>query len=194
MRWVFFSILYLIMRGLLRLAGSDADLRDQEGRDPRPPPSGEGAVEAFRNHPTLRCDARALDLRAARPGRGLSAVRPRGRRARGPVPAAAEMLAEDGPRHLVLHRVPVRALEVDLVQQPRGAPEEGDPTSHPTSSGSSPIGTRPSDPVGPVRAEQDDEWQVVRGYMSPDSLAKARIEVIDGDAVEQVRGELVAAS
>jgi hypothetical protein len=35
---------------------------------------------------------------------------------------------------------------------------------------------------------------VVRGYMSPDSLAKARIEVIDGDAVEQVRGELVAAS
>jgi hypothetical protein len=30
--------------------------------------------------------------------------------------------------------------------------------------------------------------------MSPDSLAKARIEVIDGDAEEQVRGELVAAS
>jgi hypothetical protein len=59
---------------------------------------------------------------------------------------------------------------------------------------SSPIGTRPSDPVGPVRAEQDEEWQVVRGYMSPDSLAKARIEVIDGDAEEQVRGELVAAS
>jgi hypothetical protein len=51
MRGVFFSIPYLILRGLLRLAGSDGDLHDQEGRDPRPPSSGEGAVEAFQNHP-----------------------------------------------------------------------------------------------------------------------------------------------
>ncbi len=48
--------------------------------------------------------------------------------------------------------------------------------------------------VGMVLAEQHDEWQVVRRYMSAESLAKARLEVIDGDAVEEVRGELVAAS
>ena len=35
---------------------------------------------------------------------------------------------------------------------------------------------------------------VVRRYMSAESLAKARLEVIDGEAVEEVREELVAAS
>jgi transposase-like protein len=48
--------------------------------------------------------------------------------------------------------------------------------------------------VGMVLAEQHDEWAVVRRYMSAESLAKARLEVIEGDAVEEVRGELVAAS
>jgi putative transposase len=48
--------------------------------------------------------------------------------------------------------------------------------------------------VGMVLAEQHDEWQVVRRYMSAESLAKARLEVVDGEAVEEVRGELVAAS
>jgi putative transposase len=48
--------------------------------------------------------------------------------------------------------------------------------------------------IGMVLAEQHDEWAVVRRYMSPDSLAKARLEVIEGDAVEEVSGELVAAS
>ncbi len=48
--------------------------------------------------------------------------------------------------------------------------------------------------VGMVLAEQHDEWAVVRRYMSAESLAKARLEVIDGEATEEVRGELVAAS
>ena len=48
--------------------------------------------------------------------------------------------------------------------------------------------------VGMVLAEQHDEWQVVRRYMSAESLAKARLEVIDGEATEEVKGELVAAS
>jgi len=46
--------------------------------------------------------------------------------------------------------------------------------------------------VGMVLAEQHDEWQVVRRYMSAESLGKARLEVIDGEAIEEVKGELVA--
>ena len=48
--------------------------------------------------------------------------------------------------------------------------------------------------VGMVLCEQHDEWAVVRRYMSTESLAKARLEVIDGEAVEEVKEELVAAS
>jgi transposase-like protein len=48
--------------------------------------------------------------------------------------------------------------------------------------------------VGMVLCEQHDEWAVVRRYMSTESLAKARLEMIEGEAVEEVKGELVAAS
>jgi hypothetical protein len=48
--------------------------------------------------------------------------------------------------------------------------------------------------VGAVLAEQHDEWVVSRRYMSQESLAKARLAVIDGDeGGEEVRRELVAA-
>ena len=48
--------------------------------------------------------------------------------------------------------------------------------------------------VGMVLCEQHDEWAVGRRYMSAESLARARLDVIEGEVLEEVRGELVAAS
>jgi transposase-like protein len=48
--------------------------------------------------------------------------------------------------------------------------------------------------VGMVLAEQHDEWAVGRRYMSAESLARARLDVIEGELLKEVRGELVVAS
>jgi transposase-like protein len=69
----------------------------------------------------LRAARRRLGARPARPGRG---------RAGGQAPGRSRASGRRPRRHPGVHRLPPRGLAADLVEQPAGAAEQGDPPPH----------------------------------------------------------------
>jgi transposase-like protein len=106
-------------------------------------------------------------------------------------PAAAELLAEAAPDVLAFTALPKEHWKQIWSTTPKsGSTRNSPPHRRPRH--------LPRDAVirlvGSVLAEQHDEWAVVRRYMSFESLAKARLRVIDCEAEEVTEQDLAEVS
>jgi hypothetical protein len=129
--------------------------------------------------------AAADRLRTARHRRREGPDAPRPGRPGRQVPQSISPLGHRPARSPGVHRVPARDLAADLVQQPAGAPEQGDPPPH-RRGRHLPRPYRPDPPGrrGAGRAERRvDEG---RRYMGLDLLAKTRLHPIESQTDETV--------
>jgi putative transposase len=103
----------------------------------------------------------------------------------------AAMLREAEDDLLAFTVFPVGHSEVDLVDQPIGAAEQGDQAPAPTSSASFPNPEALLRQAGAVLVEAYDEWQVCdRGYLSETSTAQ--LNGTDDPAKEVAQPALIA--